>query len=71
MGRPNLLYMPIRIEDNFKNPWISSGLNIQVAVHGVWVYCYNNVYPTEFKVDIRNIEKERPFKLGDLQNSFP
>ena len=47
------------------------GTNIEFHVRGLWVYSYNNIYPTSLRVDPRYITQDRPYKIGDLVNTFP
>ena len=37
----------------------------------MWIYSYNSTYPVHFIVDPRNITPKRPYRLGDLVNTFP
>lgn len=71
VGRPNLLWIPVSVETNYDNESTNRGTSIDQAIHGVWVYSYNNTYPTRFVINPKNITTSRPYKLGDLQNTFP
>ena len=71
VGRPNLLFIPIQLEHNFKNPYINRGSNILADIQGVWVYCYNQTYPGTFIIDPTNVAPNRAYKIGDLLNTFP
>jgi hypothetical protein len=71
VGRPNLLFLPIQLERNFNNPYLNRGSSFESQIQGVWVYSYNETYPSVLRVDITNVTPTRPYKIGDLQNSMP
>ncbi|CAD8060390.1 unnamed protein product [Paramecium sonneborni] len=71
VGRPNLLYVPIALLPNNSNPALVRGTDYDVHIEGVWINSYNATYPTRFLVDVKNLKTYRPYKLGDLQNTFP
>lgn len=71
VGRPNLLYIPIKIRKGFSNPILNMGGNLYQKIHGVQVYSYNDDYPTTFEIDPHNVTCSRGYRLGDLMNTFP
>lgn len=44
---------------------------MKTELMGVWVYCYNESYPGCFMIDPTNVAPNRPYKIGDIYNTFP
>ena len=71
VGRPNLLQLPILVEDNNSNKYINLGnKDMLQKINHIQVYSYNHDYPSRIVIDPAFISSGKPYKIGDLQCTF-
>ncbi|EGR28886.1 hypothetical protein IMG5_167400 [Ichthyophthirius multifiliis] len=71
VGRANSLYLPFYIQHTFQNNDLNRGNDMQLKMQGIWVHCYNDIYPHKIIIDPENISKIRPLRIGDIQQLLP
>lgn len=70
-GRPNLIYLPLKLQHNYENKFINKGADIALKYEGLWVYSYNDEYPAALEVNPTTATPARGYKLGELANLLP
>ncbi|KAM3126727.1 hypothetical protein pb186bvf_021160, partial [Paramecium bursaria] len=55
VGRPNTLFVPVSVEENFPNPSLNRGTVLRQHLDGVWIHCYNSTYPVHIQQEIHYI----------------
>lgn len=70
-GKPNTLRVPVLVTHLEMNKFFHAGFGLRNDVKHVDIICYNNEYPTRFNVDISYVNPDRPYRIGDLANTFP
>jgi hypothetical protein len=70
-GKANKLTVPVDITHLELNKFFHVGFGFKVNVTEIDILCYNNEYPTKFFVDVSYVNIDRPYKIGDLSNTFP
>jgi len=71
VGRPNLLYIPVKLKINEKNMFLNKGSELIFKVKGVWVYSYNDDYPTAVEIDPEHLTPRVGYRLGEVGNQLP
>ena len=70
-GRPNLVYLPLKIIHNKENKYLNKGADMAVKYEGLWVYSYNDEYPAAIDIDPRTANPTFGYRLGELANKLP
>lgn len=70
-GHPNKLKIPIELTHVTENPYLRAACEFEWKVEHAEVICYNLEYPRRFFIDISYCSPERPYRVGDLANTFP
>ena len=61
-----MIYLPIIIKHGFDNKYLNKSVDYDKKTDGVWVNCYNDVYPAKFELDPIHLTPIRGYKVGDL-----
>lgn len=70
-GKANNLTIPVAVTHLELNKFFHAGFGIQHKVTELDIICYNHEYPTKFFVDVSYVNVDRPYRIGDLANTFP
>jgi hypothetical protein len=70
-GKPNPLRVPVFVTHMEMNKFFHAGFGLRIDVQHVDIISYNNEYPTRFNVDVSYVNPDRPYRIGDLANTFP
>lgn len=70
-NEPNNLKIPIQITHITENPYFQQGSEFEFRKRDLDIICYNDEYPLKFYVDSSFVCPERPYRIGDLANTFP
>jgi len=70
-GRPNLIWLPLKLQHNYENKFINKGADIALKYEGLWVYSYNDEYPAAIEVNPTTATPAKGYKLGELANLLP
>jgi len=70
-GKANYLRIPVRVTHLEMNKFFHGGFGLKIDVEHVDIICYNQEYPTRFNVDVSYVNPDRPYRIGDLANTFP
>ena len=54
-----------------ENPYLRDSSEFEWKYEEAEIICYNQEYPRRFFVDISFCCPERPYRVGDLANTFP
>ena len=67
----NELKIPIEITHITENPYFIQGSEFDWKKRSIDIICYNDEYPLKFNVDSTFACPDRPYRVGDLANTFP
>lgn len=67
----NHLKIPIEITHITENPYFQQGSEFNLKKHDIDIICYNEEYPLKFYIDSSFVCPDRPYRIGDLANTFP
>lgn len=70
-GRPNLLYLPMRMKPEHDNKHINRGSSVDVKYTGLWVYSYNEDFPMMLEFNPTTATPQRGYRLGEFINTLP
>lgn len=70
-GHPNRIKVPIELTHVTENPYIRNANEFEWKTDDIDIICYNKEYPRRFYIDISFCCPERPYRVGDLANTFP
>ena len=54
-----------------ENPYFIEGSEFNFKLDRINIVCYNEEYPLKFYIDSSFVCPERPYRVGDLANTFP
>ena len=70
-NEPNHLTIPIEVTHITENPYFQQGSEFEWKKKTIDIICYNDEYPLKFNVDSTFACPDRPYRIGDLANTFP
>jgi hypothetical protein len=70
-GKANYLRVPVNVTHLQLNKFFHGGFGLKIDVEYVDIISYNHEYPTRFNVDVSYVNVDRPYRIGDLANTFP
>jgi hypothetical protein len=70
-GKANYLRVPVLVTHLQMSKFFHGGYGFKIDVEFVDIISYNHEYPTRFNVDISYVNPDRPYRIGDLANTFP
>jgi len=70
-GRPNPIYLPLKMTYNKENKFINKGADIAIKYDGLWFNSYNDEYPAAIEFDPKTANPAHGYRLGELANKLP
>lgn len=70
-GKPNPLRVPVFVTHLEISKFYHAGFGLRIDVSHIEIISYNHEYPTRFNVDVSYVNPDRPYRIGDLANTFP